>query len=59
MTELKTERDRQSQAAMEPKKQIETEEPSLKGTFVSVMLLGGFLILSWVLVFMLFIARNG
>jgi hypothetical protein len=32
---------------------------SLKGTFVSVMLLGGFLALTWLLVFILFISRNG
>ena len=34
------------------------EEVSLKGTFVSVMLLGGFLALTWLLVFILFIVRN-
>ncbi|SHF55556.1 cytochrome C oxidase subunit II [Ornithinibacillus halophilus] len=33
------------------------EEPNLKGTFVSVMLLGAFLVLSWVGVFILFIGR--
>lgn len=32
-------------------------EESLKGTFVSVMLLGLFLVLSWVGMFLLFIAR--
>jgi hypothetical protein len=34
------------------------EEAPLKGTFVSVMILGGFLALTWLLVFILFIARN-
>lgn len=34
------------------------EEHSLKGTFVSVMLLGGFLIVTWLGVFMLFIYRG-
>lgn len=34
------------------------EEAPLKGTFVSVMILGGFLVLTWLLVFILFIARN-
>lgn len=34
------------------------EEISLKGTFISVMLLGGFLALTWLLVFVLFIARG-
>lgn len=34
------------------------EEPGLKGTFVSVMLLGAFLIVTWVAVFILFISRQ-
>jgi hypothetical protein len=34
------------------------DESSLKGTFVSVMLLGGFLIASWAAVFLLYIART-
>lgn len=34
------------------------EEASLKGTFVSVMILGGFLALTWLLVFILFISRH-
>ncbi|MBO9606829.1 MAG: cytochrome c oxidase subunit 2A [Paenibacillaceae bacterium] len=33
-------------------------EPALKGTFVSVMLLGAFLIASWVAVFVLFATRQ-
>ncbi|MDF2961249.1 MAG: Cytochrome c oxidase subunit IIa family [Paenibacillus sp.] len=33
-------------------------EESLKGTLVSVMLLGAFLILTWVGVFALFVARG-
>ncbi|NQD64544.1 cytochrome c oxidase subunit 2A [Bacillus haikouensis] len=33
------------------------DQGSLKGTFTSVLLLGGFLILSWVGVFLLFIKR--
>ncbi|WP_019532887.1 cytochrome c oxidase subunit 2A [Paenibacillus ginsengihumi] len=33
-------------------------EPVLKGTFASVMLLGLFLLLSWIAVFALFIARG-
>ncbi len=35
-----------------------TEKSTLKGTFVSVMILGGFLLLSWLLVFMLFLSRQ-
>lgn len=34
------------------------EEPSLKGTFASVMLLGAFIVLTWIGVFALFMARN-
>lgn len=34
------------------------KEVSLKGTFVSVLLLGGFLALTWLAVFILFIVRN-
>jgi hypothetical protein len=33
-------------------------EPSLKGTFVSVLLLGAFLLVSWLGVFLLYLARN-
>lgn len=35
----------------------ETEGTSLKGTFISVMLLGCFLIISWIGVYALFITR--
>lgn len=34
------------------------EDVSLKGSFASVMLLGGFLVITWLLVFVLFIARG-
>jgi len=34
------------------------DDPSLMGTFISVMLLGGILVLSWASVFYLFISRN-
>lgn len=34
------------------------KEESLKGTLVSVFLLGGFLILTWVGVFALYMTRN-
>ncbi|WP_426448838.1 cytochrome c oxidase subunit 2A [Paenibacillus sp. S-38] len=36
----------------------EHQEPSLKGTFAAVMLLGLFLILTWAGVFTLFMGRN-
>jgi hypothetical protein len=35
----------------------QTEEPSLKGAFVSVLFLGGFIFLSWMGVYYLFISR--
>ncbi|MEB3103742.1 hypothetical protein [Ferviditalea candida] len=34
------------------------KEPVLTGTFASVMILGGFLLLSWVIVFIIFLVRN-
>lgn len=34
------------------------EEPALKGTFVSVLLLAGFIAVTWLGVFVLFVARN-
>lgn len=46
-----------SQIPVKQNVQLE-EEHSLKGTFVSVMLLGGFLVLSWLSVFLLFVFRN-
>lgn len=33
-------------------------EPSLNGTFASVLLLGFFLVISWVAVFILFLSRQ-
>ncbi|TNJ58667.1 cytochrome c oxidase subunit 2A [Paenibacillus hemerocallicola] len=33
-------------------------EPSLKGTFAAVMLLGAFLLVTWLGVFFLYLARN-
>lgn len=36
----------------------EQETGSLKGTFASVMLLGAFIALSWLAVFLLFVYRN-
>jgi hypothetical protein len=34
------------------------EEPALKGTFASVLLLGAFIAVTWAGVFLLFISRN-
>mgnify|MGYP001444752255 CR=1 FL=1 len=36
----------------------EQGQPSLKGTFLSVMLLGGFIALTWLGVFVLYLMRN-
>ncbi|MBC5637030.1 MULTISPECIES: cytochrome c oxidase subunit 2A [Ornithinibacillus] len=41
----------------ETKKASEKEKPELKGTFISVMLLGVFIIISWIGAFALFISR--
>lgn len=40
---------------VEPKQEKET---SLKGTLVSVFLLGGFIVVTWVAVFALFLSRS-
>ncbi len=42
---------------VEAKEQRE-QEPALRGTFASVMLLGAFIAVSWIGVFVLFIHRN-
>ncbi|GGA09274.1 hypothetical protein GCM10008018_63630 [Paenibacillus marchantiophytorum] len=34
------------------------QEPILRGTFASVLLLGLFLLVSWVIIFVLFISRQ-
>jgi len=43
------------------KKNVEDQrveaEPDFKGTFISVMLLGGFIIVTWVGVWLLFLSR--
>jgi outer membrane lipoprotein SlyB len=39
-------------------KEKQQNEPGLKGTFAAVMLLGGFLIVSWLGVFILFLVRS-
>ncbi|WP_096270427.1 cytochrome c oxidase subunit 2A [Paucisalibacillus globulus] len=41
----------------EDKKASEKDKPDLKGTFVSVMLLGIFIIITWVGAFALFVSR--
>ncbi|MEC5422510.1 cytochrome c oxidase subunit 2A [Virgibacillus sp. C22-A2] len=40
-----------------PQTDTQKEEPNLKGTFISVMLIGLFIIVSWAGVFALFIGR--
>jgi|GEM_PF-3911335 len=34
------------------------KEPALKGTFAAVLLLGGFLAMTWLAVFLLFLSRQ-
>jgi hypothetical protein len=34
------------------------DEYSLKGTFASVLMLGGFIVVVWVAIFLLFLSRN-
>lgn len=40
------------------RKQSDSQESSLKGTFVSVLIIGGFMLVSWFSVFVLFLERN-
>ncbi|MBD3919630.1 cytochrome c oxidase subunit 2A [Paenibacillus sp. PR3] len=40
------------------KAELDKKEPGLSGTFVSVLILGAFIAISWIGVFVLFIARN-
>jgi len=47
----------QEQQSLSAQKKHEAGE-SLRGSFASVMILGGFIIVSWALVFLLFIVRN-
>lgn len=48
-------RSRETEAASQPRPQDETP---LKGTFASVMLLGAFLLATWVSVFVLYVHRK-
>lgn len=43
----------------ESKRKDEHQEPSLRGTFISVLVLGGIILVSWLLVFYIFIDRAG
>ncbi|MEX2414643.1 MAG: cytochrome c oxidase subunit 2A [Paenibacillaceae bacterium] len=40
-------------------KKLEHQDSRLKGTFISVMILGGFILGCWIFVFILFVVRNG
>jgi|GEM_PF-837475 hypothetical protein len=40
------------------KAELDKKEPGLSGTFASVLILGAFIAISWIGVFVLFIARN-
>lgn len=45
---------------MKPLRKVkrQSDEPVLTGTFAAVMLLGGFLIMTWLAVFILFMIRS-
>ncbi|MFC3768496.1 cytochrome c oxidase subunit 2A [Paenibacillus sp. GCM10012303] len=47
-----------SQASQPQQDRHSKSEPSLKGTFAAVMLLGGFIAVTWLAVFVLYLARN-
>ncbi|GMK42796.1 hypothetical protein PCCS19_58560 [Paenibacillus sp. CCS19] len=57
MTEIRPQ-EKQKPGALS-KAELEKREPGgLSGTFVSVLILGAFIAISWIGVFVLFIARN-
>lgn len=57
MTEIQPQ-EKQKAGALS-KAELEKREPGgLSGTFVSVLILGAFIAISWIGVFFLFIARN-
>ena len=43
----------------EIEQKLEQQDHQLKGAFVSVMIVGGFIIGCWLFVFILFLMRNG
>ncbi|GAA0330039.1 hypothetical protein GCM10008967_20670 [Bacillus carboniphilus] len=50
---------RKTNEAKKMKAKLESDiEKNLKGTFASVLLLGGFIVLSWAGVFFLFLSRT-
>ncbi|MBO8177429.1 cytochrome c oxidase subunit 2A [Aeribacillus pallidus] len=47
-----------AQLNVQPKKKVTTEQPEeLNGTLVSVLLMGAFFIISWIIVFSIFLDR--
>lgn len=48
----------QGQTVIIPKQERMDSEPSLKGTFVSVLIVGGVILITWLLVFVLFVYRT-
>lgn len=50
--------DRKAEKLHKSSSNPEPKEHSLKGTFVSVLLLGAFLAIAWAGIFILFISRN-
>ncbi|MEI5907252.1 cytochrome c oxidase subunit 2A [Bacillus spongiae] len=47
----------ETQLPHQPKRKLEDEKNSLKGTLASVSLLGAFIVVTWFIVFFIFIDR--
>ncbi len=47
----------QKKSHRQPKIRQQTKEPSLKGTFLSVLMLGAFIFFSWIGIYYLFLIR--
>ncbi|UKS25502.1 cytochrome c oxidase subunit 2A [Paenibacillus sp. HWE-109] len=50
--------DSRNNDAIDKERNNTEQEPILRGTFASVLLLGLFLLVSWVIIFVLFISRQ-
>jgi hypothetical protein len=57
MSDFRPSLGQQTKTPLETAKEMK-KEPALKGTFAAVMLLGAFIAISWIGVFVLFVSRN-
>lgn len=58
MPDIRPSTGQQPKTAGDTARRLAKEEPALKGTFVSVLLLAAFIAITWIGVFVLFVTRN-